>query len=64
MTVGGTIYNLAITYDSAGDPIITVPKSVLSSLAKGSSLSISLYFSESSPSFILFSAELFSDPVR
>jgi len=62
VTIGGTIYSLSISTDSAGDPVIFLSKSILSSLAKGASLAISLYFGEATPTFLLYSPKLFTDP--
>jgi uncharacterized repeat protein (TIGR01451 family) len=63
VTVGGTLYNLAITLDSAGDPYVYIPKSIVSSLSAGSSLSIMLWYFEKTPSVVTYVPELFSDPV-
>jgi hypothetical protein len=62
VNVGGTLYNLAIDYDSAADPFVVVPKSVLASLGKGSSLAVSLWFGKPSSSFVTYTPQLFSDP--
>ncbi|HLN26979.1 MAG TPA: hypothetical protein VK395_04500 [Gemmataceae bacterium] len=62
VTIGGTTYSLSISTDSAGDPVIFLSKSILSSLAKGGSLAISLYFGEAAATFLLYSPKLFTDP--
>jgi phosphodiesterase/alkaline phosphatase D-like protein len=64
MTVDGTVYNLTITHNSAGDPIINVPAAVATSLSAGKSLpKINLLFGDPSNIFIDFSTEVFIDPL-
>jgi hypothetical protein len=63
VTVGGQLYHLAITLDSANDPVVTIPTSVLSSLAAGASLQVSPWYTETSPSFVTYTPKLFSDPL-
>jgi hypothetical protein len=62
VTVGGTLYHLAITLGAAGDPYVYVPASIMSKLAAGSSLTVSLWYYESKPSFVTYTPKLFSDP--
>ena len=62
VTVGGTLYNLAITLDSAGDPYVYIPQSIMSRLTAGSSLAVSLWYAESASSFVSYTPKLFSDP--
>jgi phosphodiesterase/alkaline phosphatase D-like protein len=64
MTVGGTVYNLTITHDAAGDPIINVPAAVATSLPAGKSLpKINLLFGDPGNIFIDFNTEVFVDPL-
>jgi phospholipase C len=63
ITVNGNTINLDIDYDAAGNPIITIPDSVVSSLAPGDSLPmISLKFSDPIHRHVDFDADVFSDP--
>jgi hypothetical protein len=64
MTVNGTVYNLTITHNAAGDPIINVPAVVATSLPAGKSLpKIHLLFSDPGNVFIDFNTEVFVDPL-
>jgi hypothetical protein len=63
ITVGGTTYNLAIRYDAAGDPIVTIPNALVSSLGAGQSLpKITLTFRNPSNKHFDFDTQVFSDP--
>jgi phosphodiesterase/alkaline phosphatase D-like protein len=64
MTVDGTVYNLTITHNAAGDPIINVPAAVATSLPAGKSLpKIHLLFSDPTNIFVDFNTEVFVDPL-
>jgi phosphodiesterase/alkaline phosphatase D-like protein len=64
VTVGGVTYNLTITHDAAGDPIINVPAAVATSLAAGQSLpAISLVFSNPGNKHFDFDTAVFLDPL-
>jgi hypothetical protein len=63
VTVGSTTYQLNIAYTSNGVPYIHIPKSVLSSLAPGQSLTVSLRFRDPTMGLIGFNPEVFSDPL-
>ena len=63
VTVNGTLVNLEITHDAAGDPIVTLPKSIVSSLSAGESLpEIALTFAGTTPKHFDFNVEVFTDP--
>jgi hypothetical protein len=64
MTVNGVNYNLTITHNAAGAPIINVPVAVATSLAAGQSLpKITLIFSNPANKHFDFDAEVFVDPL-
>jgi hypothetical protein len=63
LTVGTTTYTLAITTTDAGDPVITIPQSVLASLAVGQSLTMTLRFRDPLLDPINYTPLLFSDPL-
>jgi hypothetical protein len=62
VTVGGHLYDLNITLDSAGDPVIYIPSSIVSSLNAGASLTVTLWFTESVASFVTYTPKIYSDP--
>ena len=62
ITIGTTTYTLSITTTAAGDPVIVIPKAMLSQLAAGQSLVLSLRFSDPSDAVIGYTPDLFSDP--
>ena len=64
VTVNGRTYNLTITYNAAGAPIINVPAAVATSLSAGQSLpKISLVFRNPSNKHFDFDTEVFTDPL-
>jgi hypothetical protein len=64
MEVDGVIYNLMITYNAAGAPIINVPAAVATSLSAGKSLpKISLVFDNPGDKHFDFDTEVFMDPL-
>jgi phosphodiesterase/alkaline phosphatase D-like protein len=64
VVVKGVAYDLTITHDAAGDPIINVPKAVASSLAPGRSLpKINLVFKNPGNSHFDFDVKVFTDPL-
>jgi phosphodiesterase/alkaline phosphatase D-like protein len=64
MSVNGVTYNLTITFDAAGDPIINVPAAVATSLAPGESLpKISLVFKNPGNKHFDFDTAVFTDPL-
>ena len=62
ITIGNTTYSLSITTTAAGNTVIVIPKAMLSQLAAGQSLVLSLRFSDPSNSAIGYTPDLFSDP--
>ncbi len=63
VTVGGVTYSVAVTTTLAGDPILTIPRSVLASLAPGQVLTVTLRFQDPSFGPINYVPLLFSDPM-
>ena len=63
VTVGGVTYTLAVTTTLAGDPMLTIPQSVLAGLAQGQTLSVALRFSDPLADPINYMPLLFSDPM-
>src|SRR5262249_21221328 len=64
MTVNGVTYDLVITYNAAGAPIINIPADVATSLAAGQSLpTINLVFSNPGNKYFSFDTEVFTDPM-
>ncbi len=62
ITIGTKTYTLTIDTTSAGDPMIVIPSSVLSSLASGKSFQIALAFNNPSNYLIKYTTKLYSDP--
>src|SRR5262249_20153443 len=63
MTISGVTYNLTITYNAAGAPIINVPAAVATSLSPGESLpKIRLLFKNPGNKHFDFDANVFVDP--
>jgi hypothetical protein len=62
ITVGSATYSLPVTPTGSGDPIIDVPKGLVSSLAPDELLQISVRFSDPLFSLIGYTPEVFSDP--
>jgi phosphodiesterase/alkaline phosphatase D-like protein len=63
MVVNGVTYDLTITHNAAGDPIINVPAAVATSLSAGRSLpKITLLFSNPGNKHFDFDTEVFTDP--
>ena len=62
-TVGGVTYTLAVTTTLAGDPVLTIPQSVLAGLAQGQTLSVALRFRDQLEDPINYTPLLFSDPM-
>jgi hypothetical protein len=64
VTVNGVTTNLAayISYTAAGDPVITIPRSVLAALAPGQKMIVSLRFRRPAGVAINYNPLLFSDP--
>jgi 3-phytase/alkaline phosphatase D len=63
VTVNGATVSLEFTHDSAGNPIVTLPKSIASSLEAGDSLpKITLTFAGQAPKHSDLDVEVFSDP--
>lgn len=64
VTINGKTYSLSIALDSAGDPYIHIPQSLLNSspLGPGKSLTISLEFSDPGLALIAYNVDAFSDP--
>jgi hypothetical protein len=60
--IGGKVHNLGITGDSAKDPVLFVPSTVLASLPKGDELSFTLYFSDPGALLIAYVPKVYSDP--
>jgi hypothetical protein len=56
-------YGLAVTTTLAGDPFLTIPQSVLASLAPGQMLTVTLRFQNPSFGPVDYAALLFSDPM-
>jgi alpha-amylase len=63
VTVGGVTYTLAVTTTLAGDPVLTIPQSVLAGLAQGQTLSVALRYLDPLADPINYTALLFSDPM-
>jgi len=64
VVVGGVTYQLTITHNAAGDPIINVPAAVATRLAPGQSLpAITLVFKNPRDKRVDFDAEVFTDPL-
>ena len=63
ITVGSKTYTLTIDKTGAGDPMIVLPPSLLSTLGAGQSFKIGLTFSNPSNKLIKDSTKLFSDPL-
>jgi glycosidase len=63
VTVGGVTYSLPVTTTLAGDPILTIPQSVLATLAPGQVLTVALRFQDPLLSSITYMPSLFSDPL-
>jgi phosphodiesterase/alkaline phosphatase D-like protein len=64
MLINGVTYNLTITHNAAGAPIINIPTSVATSLAAGESLpKISLTFSNPLNKHFDFDAQVLLDPL-
>lgn len=63
ITIGTMTYNLSITYTSAGNPIVTIGRSLLSALTVGQSIRIDVQFKN--PGMVLFDyvTKVFSDPL-
>jgi glycosidase len=62
VAVGGTTYTLTVTTSLAGYPVIAIPRSVVTSLAKGQSLTVALRFRDPLADAIDYTPLLFSDP--
>jgi hypothetical protein len=63
VVVNGVTYNLAASATLAGDPVLTIPQSVVSSLDPGSMVSVALRFQDPLFGPIGYSPLLFSDPI-
>jgi hypothetical protein len=62
IVVGTTVYNLSVSRDAAGDPIIHIPPAILAALPPGQSFSLLLVFGNPSKAPIDYTSEVFSDP--
>jgi hypothetical protein len=60
VTVGSVPYALTVSTDSAGDPYVTIPETVLAALAPKQSLAISLQFKDPTLALIGFKPQIFS----
>jgi hypothetical protein len=63
VTVNGVTFNLTISTDGAGDPMIVIPRSLISSLASGQSFTLALSFSVPAGKEIDYDPDVFSDPL-
>ena len=64
VTVNGVTYDLTITHDAAGNPILNIPQEVASNLSAGQSLpKISLLFGNPANKHFDFDTEVFMDPL-
>jgi hypothetical protein len=61
LTLNGTTYTLPVTTNSAGDPLIRIPRNLLASLAPGKSVALSLRFSNPTLTRFSYNTETFSD---
>lgn len=59
LNVGGTLKPLSLTTDSLGDPVISIPASLVGSLAQNSSLSLTVYFKNPSAIKIVYQTKLY-----
>jgi hypothetical protein len=56
-------YNLPVTTTRGGDPIVTIPQSVLARVGPGQALTVNLRFRDPSSVPIDYAPLLFSDPM-
>src|SRR5262249_34666246 len=64
MAVNGVTYNLTITYNAVGAPIINIPAAAATSLVAGKALpKISLVFANPHNAKLAFDTEVFTDPL-
>lgn len=62
LELDGRTYMLSVSYDSAGDPYSYIPRSLLADLPSGSSVAVSLYFSDPLATAIAYGTNVYSDP--
>jgi hypothetical protein len=60
--VGGVAYNLDVTTDSAGDPVIFLSSTLVANPAPGKSVGLTLYFSNPAAILISYIPRVYSDP--
>jgi hypothetical protein len=60
--IGGAVHFVGIGTDSAGDPVVYVPSTVLASMPKGGELSLTLYFTDPGALAMDYVPRAYSDP--
>lgn len=59
INVGGTLKPLSLSTDSVGDPVISIPASLVGSLAQNGTLSLTVYFTNPNAIKIVYATKLY-----